>query len=66
MVLQQGKRGERAELGLNLIEITIPWNDSIINEGKFQKGSNEKYILEPFKKEDRSSNTLTDAREEES
>jgi hypothetical protein len=35
------------------IEISIPWNDAVINENK--------YVLEPFKKEDRSSNTLADA-----
>jgi hypothetical protein len=31
------KKGERKEFVLNLIEITIPWNDAVINEGKFKR-----------------------------
>jgi hypothetical protein len=36
------KRGESADLVLNLIEITISWNDAVINEGKFHRGGHEK------------------------
>jgi hypothetical protein len=42
------KKGERTELVLNLIEITIPWNDAVINEDKVRKTNGDKYILEPF------------------
>jgi hypothetical protein len=45
------------------MEIVIPCNDSVINEDKIRKTDENKYILEPFKKEDRSSNTLADARD---
>jgi hypothetical protein len=31
------KKGERTVLVLNLIEITIPWNDAVINEDKIRK-----------------------------
>jgi hypothetical protein len=31
------EKGERKELVLNPIEITVPWNDSLINEGKFKR-----------------------------
>jgi hypothetical protein len=57
------KKDERTELVLNLIEITITWNDAVINEDKIRKTNENKYILEPFKKEDRSSSTLADPRD---
>jgi hypothetical protein len=44
------KKSERTELVLNLIEITIPWNNAVINEDKIQKTNENKYILESFKK----------------
>jgi hypothetical protein len=39
------KKREKTELTLNLIEATIPWNDSVINPDKFEKGGSEKYKL---------------------
>jgi hypothetical protein len=59
------KKGERTQFVLNLIEITIPWNDAVINENKIQRTGENKYVLEPFKKEDRSSNTLADVQEKD-
>jgi hypothetical protein len=56
-------KGERKELALNLIEITIPWNDAEINPEKFKKGKGDKnYKLRPFKKDDIKSSTLADVR----
>jgi hypothetical protein len=57
------KKGERTELVLNLIEVTIPWENAVINEDKIRKIIENKNILETFKKEDSCSNTLADARD---
>jgi hypothetical protein len=36
----------------------------VINENMIQRTGENKYVLEPFKKEDRSSHTLADAQRE--
>jgi hypothetical protein len=56
------KRGSSYELVLNLVEVTIPWNDVEIYEGKFDKSSDLQYVFKPFKKGDIKSNTLDAAR----
>jgi hypothetical protein len=40
------KKSERTELVLNLIEITIPWNETVINDHKIRKTDENKYTLE--------------------
>jgi hypothetical protein len=56
------RRGENTELKLNLIEVTIPWNDAVINPGKFEKGGSKKYKLAPFTLKEISESTLANAR----
>jgi hypothetical protein len=48
---------------LNLVEITIPWNDAEINPEKFEKEAvNLGYKLRPFETKDIMSSTLKEAR----
>jgi hypothetical protein len=57
------KDGQESELKLNLVEVTIPWEDVEINAEKFEKGGDGEYQLKPFKIGDVSNNALTKARE---
>jgi hypothetical protein len=57
------KRGEKTELVFNLIEVTIPWNDAVINQSKFDKEGEWKYKLEPFTSKDIIQSSLAVARD---
>lgn len=51
-------------MNLNLIEITTPWNDVLINHEKFSKEiSYVSYQLSPFNMTDIMENSLTKARD---
>jgi hypothetical protein len=54
--------GQESELKLNLVEVTIPWGDVVINEEKFDKNESGDYKLKPFKIGDVSRNNLSEAR----
>jgi hypothetical protein len=57
------RKGNTSELFLNLIEITIPWNDAEINPEKFaREATNLPYKLSPFETIDVMSSTLNAAR----
>jgi hypothetical protein len=57
------KRGNVKEINLNLIEVTIPWNNVAINSDKFQKDQSDKYIMPSFRSANVLENTLYQARE---
>jgi hypothetical protein len=57
------RNGSASELKLNLVEVTIPWGDVEINEDKFEKNADGKYVWRPFKTADVFNNTLRVARE---
>jgi hypothetical protein len=57
------KKWNTSELYLNLVEITIPWNDAEINPKKFEKeGVNLGYKLRSFDTKDVMNSTLNAAR----
>jgi hypothetical protein len=56
------RSGSTSELKLNLIEVTIPWGDVEINEDKFEKGADGKYVWWSCKMDDVVSNTMKTAR----
>jgi hypothetical protein len=46
------KKGNMKELNLNLIEVTVPWNDVVINIENFSKKDDIHYKMSPCKVED--------------
>jgi hypothetical protein len=42
------KRRAVSELNLNIVEVTLPWNDTVINPEKFNINSDPSYIHAPF------------------
>jgi hypothetical protein len=57
------KNGNTNELNLDLIEVTIPWNNVVINPEKFEKGTDDKYKFALFDTKDIMENSLFKARE---
>jgi hypothetical protein len=56
------KKGSTTELNLNIVEVTILWNDAIINSDKFEKNSDPNYIHAHFDSKDVQINELVEAR----
>jgi hypothetical protein len=57
------KNGSMSEMKLHLVEITVPWGDVEINQEKFERRVDEKYIWKPFISGDVQNDTLKAARE---
>jgi hypothetical protein len=56
------KKGWKTELNLNIVVVTISWNEAIINPEKFDKNSNPSYIHAPFNSKDVEVSALANAR----
>jgi hypothetical protein len=56
------KKGSIIELNLNIIGVTIPWNDVIINSEKFDNSTDPSYIHATFNSKDIEVSALTNAR----
>jgi hypothetical protein len=56
------KKGSTTELNLNIVEITILWNEAIINSDRFEKNSDPNYIHVHFGSKDVQINALAESR----
>jgi hypothetical protein len=56
------KKRSTIEPNLNIVEVTVLWNDAIINPDKFDNNSDPSYIQSPFDSKDVQFNVLAEAR----